>query len=195
MAPYFDLSFQHASDPVLRRMRRFGDAEAFLGLLEQARAQAPEAGARSNFIVGFPGETEADLEALCDFLAEARLDAIGVFGYSDEDGTEAEDFEGKLDEDEIARAGRARHRPGRGADRPARRGADRRAGRGAGRVAGSEDGVVEGRAAHQGPEVDGSTTVLEAPAGPVRVGDMITARVVGSEGVDLVASAVAEEGR
>src|SRR4029077_15466324 len=88
VAAYFDLSFQHASNPVLRRMRRFGDAEAFLGLLAQARAQAPEAGARSNFIVGFPGETEEDLETLCDFLSEARLDAIGVFGYSDEDGTE-----------------------------------------------------------------------------------------------------------
>ena len=101
VAPYFDLSFQHASNPVLRRMRRFGDSEAFLGLLEQARAQAPEAGARSNFIVGFPGETEHDLEVLCDFLTHARLDAIGIFGYSDEDGTEAEGFEGKLDEDEI----------------------------------------------------------------------------------------------
>src|ERR1700712_4248365 len=101
VAPYFDLSFQHASNPVLRRMRRFGDAEAFLGLLEQARAQAPESGARSNFIVGFPGETEHDLEVLCDFLSQARLDAIGVFGYSDEDGTEAERFENKLDEDEI----------------------------------------------------------------------------------------------
>ncbi len=102
VAAYFDLSFQHASHPVLRRMRRFGDAEAFLGLLDQARAQAPLAGARSNFIVGFPGETEEDLETLCDFLSEARLDAIGVFGYSDEDGTEAEGFEDKHDEDEIA---------------------------------------------------------------------------------------------
>ena len=102
VAAYFDLSFQHASNPVLRRMRRFGDSEAFLGLLDQARAQAPEAGARSNFIVGFPGETEQDLEILCDFLSAARLDAIGVFGYSDEDGTEAEGFEGKHDEDEIA---------------------------------------------------------------------------------------------
>ena len=101
VAAYFDLSFQHASNPVLRRMRRFGDSEAFLGLLDQARAQAPEAGARSNFIVGFPGETEDDLEILCDFLSAARLDAIGVFGYSDEDGTEAEKFDDKHDEDEI----------------------------------------------------------------------------------------------
>ena len=56
---------------------------------------------RSNFIVGFPGETEDDLATLCDFLSEARLDAIGVFGYSDEDGTEAAAYDGKLDDDEI----------------------------------------------------------------------------------------------
>src|SRR6478736_3515934 len=70
VAAYYDLSFQHASNAVLRRMRRFGDPESFLGLLDQARAQAPQAGARSNFIVGFPGETEADLATLCDFLVE-----------------------------------------------------------------------------------------------------------------------------
>ena len=79
VAPYFDLSFQHASGPLLRRMRRFGDSDAFLALLEQIRSQAPEAGVRSNFIVGFPGETEDDLATLCSFLEEARLDAIGVF--------------------------------------------------------------------------------------------------------------------
>ncbi len=101
VAPYFDLSFQHASGPLLRRMRRFGDPESFLALLEQIRAQAPEAGVRSNFIVGFPGETEDDLATLCSFLEEARLDAIGVFGYSDEDGTEAASYDGKLDDDEI----------------------------------------------------------------------------------------------
>ena len=87
--------------PVLRRMRRFGDPESFLGLLERVRALAPEAGVRSNVIVGFPGETEDDLETLCDFLVAARLDVIGVFGYSDEDGTEAASYDDKLDEDEV----------------------------------------------------------------------------------------------
>ena len=164
VAAYFDLSFQHASNPVLRRMRRFGDSEAFLGLLDQARAQAPEAGARSNFIVGFPGETEHDLEVLCDFLGAARLDAIGIFGYSDEDGTEAEGFDGQARRGRDPRAGRARHGPGRGADRAAGRGAHRRAGRRT-RGVGRRTGVVEGRAAHQGPEVDGSTTVQGVPDG------------------------------
>ena len=82
-------------------MRRFGDPESFLGLLDQVRALAPTAGVRSNVIVGFPGETDDDLQTLCDFLVAARLDVTGVFGYSDEDGTEAAGFDGKLDDDEI----------------------------------------------------------------------------------------------
>ncbi len=68
VAPYFDLSFQHASEPVLRRMRRFGSTERFLDLLGSARALAPDAGARSNVIVGFPGETRADVAELVRFL-------------------------------------------------------------------------------------------------------------------------------
>ncbi|GAB3993623.1 MiaB/RimO family radical SAM methylthiotransferase [Nocardioides marmoraquaticus] len=188
VAAYYDLSFQHASGPVLRRMRRFGDAEQFLGLLEQARAVAPLAGARSNFIVGFPGESEADLEVLCDFLAEARLDAIGVFGYSDEDGTEAKGFGDKLDPDEVA--ARTAHVSELVEELVAQR-AEERLGEQVRvlveRAEPGPDGLeVEGRAEHQGPEVDGTTTVRGVPAG-VRVGDMITATVVATEGVDLVA--------
>ena len=168
VVPYFDLSFQHASGPVLRRMRRFGDRERFLELLERVGSWAPDAGVRSNFIVGFPGETAdgpAGAGALPD---EARLDAIGVFGYSDEDGTEAAGLRAdKLDDDEVTgRVERAR-RPRRGAHRPAGRGAGRRGGRGAGR---GRRRRAEGRAAHQAPEVDGSTTLLGEPAarvGPV----------------------------
>src|SRR3954452_18447471 len=102
VAPYFDLSFQHASPTLLRRMRRFGGREDFLDLCARIRALAPEAGIRSNVIVGFPGETEDDLADLEAFLEGARLDAVGVFGYSDEDGTEAAGFDGKLPAEEIA---------------------------------------------------------------------------------------------
>jgi ribosomal protein S12 methylthiotransferase len=195
VAAYFDLSFQHASNPVLRRMRRFGDSEAFLGLLEQARSQAPEAGARSNFIVGFPGETEADLEILCGFLIEARLDAIGIFGYSDEDGTSAQGFEGKHDEDEIRE--RVAHVTALAEELSAQRAEERIGERVVVLVESLEDElgdgvrVAEGRAAHQGPEVDGSTTLQGVPEG-LRVGDMISARVVGHDGVDLVALALAD---
>jgi ribosomal protein S12 methylthiotransferase len=189
VVPYFDLSFQHASGPVLRRMRRFGDSESFLALLENVRSQAPQAGVRSNVIVGFPGETERDLETLCDFLEAARLDAVGVFGYSDEDGTEAASYDGKLDEDEIRE--RTEHVTGLADELTAQRAEERH-----GEqvqvlvelVAG--DGTAEGRAAHQGPEVDGTTTLVNVPAG-VRVGDLLTALVTGSDGVDLVARVAA----
>src|SRR6185437_12940960 len=101
VADYFDMSFQHASASVLRRMRRFGSRESFLALIDQIRSAAPDAGIRTNVIVGFPGETADDLSELEAFLTGARLDAVGVFGYSDEDGTAAADLDGKLDPDEV----------------------------------------------------------------------------------------------
>ena len=120
---------------VLRRMRRFGDAR---GLPRPARRgprpRRRRPAIRSNVIVGFPGETEDDLDELEAFLVAARLDVVGVFGYSDEDGTEAEGYGEKLPERRRRRAGLARFaRAGRGAQRPARRGADRRERRRAGR--------------------------------------------------------------
>src|SRR3954451_6509087 len=152
VADYFDLSFQHASAPVLRRMRRFGDTDSFLGLLDRVRSLAPAAGVRSNVIVGFPGETDDDLQTLCDFLVAARLDVTGVFGYSDEDGTEAATLSGKLDDDEI------RARVERVTDLVEQLTAERAAERVGEQVVvlvesveDTPDGpVVEGRAAHQG---------------------------------------------
>ncbi len=184
VAPYFDLSFQHASGPLLRRMRRFGDAESFLVLLEQIRSQAPEAGVRSNFIVGFPGETEDDLATLCSFLEGARLDAIGVFGYSDEDGTEAASYDGKLDDDEVR--DRVEHVTRLVDELTSQRAEDRIGEEVLVLVESVEDGETVGRAAHQGPEVDGAT-YLRAPAS---VGDLVRAEVVGTDGVDLVAKAL-----
>jgi ribosomal protein S12 methylthiotransferase RimO len=189
VADYFDLSFQHASAGVLRRMRRFGDPESFLGLLADVRRQAPAAGVRSNFIVGFPGETEADFETLCDFVAEARLDAVGVFGYSDEDGTEAASYDDKLADETIAE--RVEHLSALVEELTAQRAEERIGERVEVLLETLEDEAgdlrAEGRAACQGPEVDGSTTLTAVPAG-ARVGDMIRAVVVGTEGVDLVAT-------
>ena len=122
---------------------------------------------------------------LCDFLVEARLDAIGIFGYSDEDGTEAERLEGKLDQDEIDE--RLEHVTALSEQLTAQR-AEERIGEQVVVLVESVDGdAVEGRAAHQGPEVDGST-FLEGLFGEVSVGDMIAASVVASEGVDLIAA-------
>jgi MiaB/RimO family radical SAM methylthiotransferase len=186
VAPYFDLSFQHASGPVLRSMRRFGDRQRFLALLDQIRAITPAAGVRSNFIVGFPGETAEDLHELEQFLNSARLDAIGIFGYSDEDGTEAETLPGKLDDDEIAR--RVEEFADLAEELMSQRAADR-----VGETVDVlieetlADGGYEGRGAHQAPEVDGVVTVTSDL--PLAVGDMVQARVTGSEGVDLTADA------
>ncbi|MGZ5418499.1 MAG: 30S ribosomal protein S12 methylthiotransferase RimO [Nocardioides sp.] len=186
VAPYFDLSFQHASNAVLRRMRRFGDPESFLALLEQIRGQAPLAGVRSNVIVGFPGETEDDLQILCDFIEAARMDVVGVFGYSDEDGTEAASYDGKLDEDEIR--DRTEHVTRLVEELTAQRAEERIGERVDVLVESLEDGTAEGRAAHQGPEVDGTTVLTGLPDG-VRIGDIVPATVTGSDGVDLVACA------
>ena len=187
VAPYFDLSFQHASGRVLRAMRRFGDRERFLALLDQIRDRSPEAGVRSNFIVGFPGETAEDLTELELFLSHAGLDAIGIFGYSDEDGTEAASRPGQLQQAEISRrveefaaladelmTQRAESRLGETLDVLIEEAAD--------------DGLPGrylGRAAHQAPEVDGVTTVV-SPV-PLTAGDMVRAVVTDSEGVDLIA--------
>jgi tRNA A37 methylthiotransferase MiaB len=188
LVPYFDLSFQHASGPVLRRMRRFGDRARFLELIERVRQLTPDAGVRSNFIVGFPGETADDLRELELFLSEARLDAIGIFGYSDEDGTEAASFAdaGKLDEAEVAR--RVSEFAGLADEVMAQRAADRIGDTVEVLVEeASGEGRFEGRAAHQAPDVDGSTTLLAS--GPLAPGDLVTARVVDSVGADLIARA------
>ncbi len=192
VATYFDLSFQHASEPVLRRMRRFGSRESFLALLDQIRRQAPAAGVRSNVIVGFPGETESDLAELERFLIEARLDAVGVFGYSDEDGTEAAGLPGQHDEDTIAgrvariselveqlTAQRAEERVGETVevliDDPV----------------GAPSGLgCAGRAEHQGPEVDGECVLTGPGADSFALGDLVRCRVIATEGVDLVVEPV-----
>jgi ribosomal protein S12 methylthiotransferase len=194
VVPYFDLSFQHSAPGLLRRMRRFGGTEPFLELLEAVRTRVPQAGVRSNFIVGFPGETAADFEELETFLSQARLDAIGVFGYSDEDGTEAAGYDDKLNEDEIAE--RVAHLTGLAEELTAQRAEDRVGERIDVLVESvAHDGVAEGRAAFQGPEVDGSVLLVPAlePGGPaveLVPGAIVPAKVVGSEGVDLHAVAI-----
>ncbi len=176
VAPYFDLSFQHSSSRVLRRMRRFGGTDDFLGLLDMIRARNPRAGVRTNVIVGFPGESDDDLSELMGFLESARLDAVGVFGYSDEEGTEAATLDGHLPEAEIDRRvaevsalvdelmlERASERVGDEVE-----------------LLVEEPGIA--RAAHQGP--DDSATIIDTAHA---VGEVVRARVVGVDGIDLVA--------
>ncbi len=181
--PYFDLSFQHSSAPVLRRMRRFGDTDRFLTLLADVRRRAPSAGVRSNFIVGFPGETEADVAELERFLVSARLDVAGVFGYSDEDGTEAAGLDGKLPEDEIN--SRAAHLSSLVEELTSQRAEERIGERVEVLIESFADGGAEGRSMHQGPETDGATSVRTPVA--AQVGALVRATVTGSSGADLVA--------
>jgi len=191
VAPYFDLSFQHASGSVLRRMRRFGDRQRFLELLGEIRDLAPAAGARSNVIVGFPGETKDDVAELVAFLSAARLDAVGVFGYSDEDGTEAASLPGKVRRDVVDR--RMERMTALVEELTAQR-AEERIGSQVEVIVETVESdarggvVVEGRAEHQAPEVDGSVTVRGVDF--VTVGDVVRATVVAADGVDLVADAV-----
>ncbi len=185
VADYYDMSFQHASEPVLRRMRRFGSRASFLGLVDQIRAAAPAAGIRSNVIVGFPGETTADLVELEKFLIGARLDAVGVFGYSDEDGTAAVELPGKLDADEIAE--RVERVTALVEELSAQRAEDRIGTEVTVLIDDLSDGVV-GRGEHQAPEVDGTTAMLDAP--DARLGDLVRAVVVGTDGIDLIAQAL-----
>ena len=214
VVPYFDLSFQHASTTLLRSMRRFGGREAFLGLLADVRKRAPLAGIRSNVIVGFPGETAEDLDELEAFLVAARLDVVGVFGYSDEDGTEAETYADKLSPDEVS--ARVARFTGLVEELTAQR-AEERIGElvevlvesvptggtsgGPGSVPAANDAsgsstaapgdwdddtMVVGRAAHQGPDVDGVTYLHPAACADVAVGDIIPVRIVATEGIDLL---------
>jgi len=179
-APYFDLSFQHTSPTILRRMRRFGDTEKFLHLISQIRALSPEAGIRSNFIVGFPGETEEDFDDLANFITQAKLDAVGIFGYSDEDKTEALELSDKVDADVI---GQRVETLSALADEMVSLRAQARIGENV-RVLIEDAELQEGRAAHQGPEVDGTTTFIGTN---FAVGQYVDAVVIDSMGADLVA--------
>ena len=182
VVPYFDISFQHASETLLRRMRRFGDREKFLHLLSQIRALNPNSGIRSNFIVGFPGETESEFNDLVDFVSEARLDAIGVFPYSDEDKTEAATFERKIAPELIQE--RSEMLRGMVEELTIERANERIGERIVVLVEDAE--INEGRAEHQGPEVDTTTTLQSR--NKYRVGEYVEAIVSDVFGADLVAS-------
>jgi ribosomal protein S12 methylthiotransferase len=190
VAPYFDLSFQHASATLLRRMKRFGGKDAFLELIATIRGLSPAAGIRSNVIVGFPGETDEEFADLVSFLEEAQLDAVGVFGYSDEEGTEAFNLEPKVDSDIIS--ARVRLITDLVDELMAQRAQDR-----IGEIVDvviesfdAESGSYFGHAGHQGPD-DGETEILlDAEMEPLKIGQFIKVKVIDSSGVDLVAELV-----
>lgn len=184
VVPYFDLSFQHANGDLLRSMRRFGDGEKFLHLISQIRALSPNAGIRSNFIVGFPGETDAQFMDLVEFLSQAQLDAIGVFGYSDEDNTEALTLNGKVSPEVISERVEELSTL---VDELITQRSEMRIGEQI-RVLIEDEAEQEGRAEHQGPDVDGSTFIKSR--NKYRVGEYVDAVVSDVEGVDLIAQVI-----
>lgn len=176
--PYFDLSLQHVSRPLLRRMRRWGDGERFLARIEAIRRREPEAAFRSNFIVGYPGETEDDHDLLLRFVEEAQLDWCGFFAYSEEAGTYSSTLDGKVDEalssERLAELGELQ-------DAITARRRDLLVGRQL-EVLVDEPGV--GRTHREAPEIDG---VVHVPAG-LAAGTFAEVTVSAAAGCDLEAA-------
>ena len=175
--PYFDLSLQHVSKPLLRRMRRWGDGQRFLDRIADIRKREPDAAFRSNFIVGYPGETEEDHDQLLDFVEKAQLDWCGFFAYSPEDGTYAKDLDGQVPE------GLMRERLSELSemqDGITSRRRDDLVGRTM-NVLVDEEGVA--RSHREAPEIDG---IIEVP-GSLTVGQFCDVTVTSAMGPDLVA--------
>ena len=176
--PYFDLSLQHVSRPLLRRMRRWGDGQRFLARIESIRRREPEAAFRSNFIVGYPGETEDDHDRLLRFVEEAQLDWCGFFAYSEEAGTYSSTLDGIVDEnlrsERLAEMGELQ-------DAITARRRDLLVGC---RVEVLVDEPGVGRTHREAPEIDGVVEVPEALA----PGTFADVTVTSATGCDLVAA-------
>jgi ribosomal protein S12 methylthiotransferase len=174
--PYFDLSLQHVSKPLLRRMRRWGDGDRFLQRIADIRRLAPDAAFRSNFIVGYPGETEEDHDQLLDFVEAAQLDWCGFFAYSPEEGTYAMGLDGEVDSSLMnERLGELREMQDRitAARRDLLVGTVQR-------VLVDRPGVA--RSTREAPEIDG---IIEVPE-DLTVGEFHQVEIVEAMGPDLV---------
>ncbi len=183
--PYFDLSLQHVSAPLVRRMRRWGDGDRFLERIDGIRGQAPGAAFRSSFIVGYPGETEADHDLLLEFLEAAQLDWCGFFAYSREEGTFAADLDGSvprsLVDDRLAEL-RERQDAITAARRDDLVGAE---------VDVLVDAPGEARSHREAPEIDGIVVVPRH----LEVGEFHRVRITGAEGPDTHAEPLVMAGR
>jgi len=181
--PYFDLSLQHVSKPLLRRMRRWGDGDRFLDRIADIRRREPDAAFRSNFIVGYPGETEVDHDQLLRFVEAAQLDWCGFFAYSREEGTYAADLEGAVD------PGLADERLAELRELQDEITANRRDALIGSTVEVLVDSPGVGRSHREAPEIDGVVHV----DGALTVGDIVEVEIVDALGPDLVAAGVTAE--
>jgi ribosomal protein S12 methylthiotransferase RimO len=184
IADYFDLSLQHAAGPLLRTMRRPGSTDKHLALIQRIRDAAPQAALRSSFILGFPGETEADVDELADFLEAARLDWAGFFPYSPEEGTTAVELAGAIPHDEAM--ARLRYVSGIQDDLTASANLEMVGDVLAVLIDQVEDGVPVGRSYREAPDIDGMITLDRGEPG-----QWVQAEITGSYGADLAAEVVA----
>ncbi len=185
---YLDMPLQHASAAVLKRMRRGGNAEIFLKTIERVRAAVPDVAVRTTFITGFPGETEADFTILSDFIKEAKVDWLGVFSYSDEEGSGAFSLSDKIPSRTIESRRRALMRQQNAISRKARKAM----------VGRSFDLLVEGpseetpllwegRTHHQAPEIDGKVYINDfGPFEELDRGQFYRCEITESQDYDLV---------
>jgi ribosomal protein S12 methylthiotransferase len=185
---YIDLPLQHASGTILRRMRRPGDRSSYERLLRRIRDRLPRVTLRTTFIVGFPGETEAEFRELSSFVRDTEFDHIGVFTYSHEEGTRAyareDDVPASLKRRRRAeimtiqqRIVRRRHRAR--LDEDVRMVIDG--------PSAAHELVLQGRLEGQAPEIDPVVYLTDADPGRHAPGDFIRARIVAARGYDLVA--------
>ncbi len=185
--PYFDLPFQHASAPILKAMNRRGNADAYVALIERIRSALPESTIRSTFLVGFPGETDDDFQVLQDFQRRARIDWLGAFEYSREEGTAAYGIKGRV----LKKAAAARRRAVEDAQIPI---TEDRLSRFIGveldilveESVEGEEGLYLGRCRAQAPEVDGAMVLHSAD--PLQVGSFVRGVVFRRAGFDLEAA-------
>ncbi len=173
--PYFDLSLQHVSRPLIRKMRRWGDGAIFGERIDAIRAREPQAAFRSNFIVGYPGETEADHDALIEFVERTRLDWCGFFPYSEEAGTYAADLPDKIP------AGLAAERLAELVELQDRITAETRDDLIGSVTTVLVDAVGEARSHREAPEIDGVIRVPDT----LEPGSFVDVEIVNAEGPDL----------
>jgi ribosomal protein S12 methylthiotransferase len=189
---YVDMPLQHASARVLRRMKRGGSGDIFLRLIERIRRTIPGVAVRTSFIVGFPGETSADFDELCQFVEAARFDNMGVFLYSDEDTSGSFALDGKVD----ARTKRNRQRHLMAIQRKIARA------RGRSLVGAELPVLVEGlseetdllwqaRLSTQAPEIDGVALINDVVGAAPRVGEIRRLRITSSHDYDVVGTLLA----
>ena len=187
--PYLDVPFQHVNPTILRSMKRPGNIDKTLRLIENWRSVCPDIAIRSTFIAGFPGETESQFNELLDFIKEAKLDRVGCFPYSDVDGAAANDYLNPVDEE------LREHRAAILMETQAKISYEKLENR-VGKEYQvlidyvSDDGLAVGRSKYESPDIDGVISIPNTKG--VEVGDLVKAKIVSHDEHDMKAELVSK---